>query len=147
MRRFDLSFVSGSLSFFLCVCVSVCFFSLSHFLSLFLSLSLSFCLSLSLSLVLFLSLCLSLSLSISLALSLSLALALLRSLFLSHFAGAEQDDLPSRKPDVKLPEKWNSNSHGARPVHQITMVIKWIRTGRLSMNDSFFDLWEGEGAW
>ena len=27
------------------------------------------------------------------------------------------------KVDVKLPGKWNSNSHGARPVHQIISMI------------------------
>jgi len=28
---------------------------------------------------------------------------------------------------------WNSNSHGARPVHLIFTMIKWIRTSRLSI--------------
>jgi len=37
-----------------------------------------------------------------------------------------------RKVDVRLPGKGNSNSHGARPVHQIISMIKWIRTRRLS---------------
>ena len=32
--------------------------------------------------------------------------------------------------------KGNSNSHGARPVHQIISMIKWIRTSRLSMKNS-----------
>ena len=36
-----------------------------------------------------------------------------------------------RKVDVSLPEKGNSNSHGARPVHLIITMIKWIRTSRL----------------
>ena len=35
------------------------------------------------------------------------------------------------KVDVRLPEKGNSNSHGARPVHLIITMIKWIRTCRL----------------
>ena len=34
--------------------------------------------------------------------------------------------------DVRLPGKVNSNSNGARPVHQ----IKWIRTSRLSIKNS-----------
>ena len=38
----------------------------------------------------------------------------------------------SRKVDARLPAKWNSNSHGARPVHQIITMIKWIRTSKLS---------------
>ena len=38
--------------------------------------------------------------------------------------------------DVTLPGKWNSNSHGARPVHLIIKMIKWIRTSRLSINNS-----------
>ena len=33
-----------------------------------------------------------------------------------------------RKKDVRLPVKGNSNSHGARPVHLITMMIELIRT-------------------
>ena len=38
----------------------------------------------------------------------------------------------TRKVDVRLPGKGNSNSYGARPVHQIISMIKWIRTSRLS---------------
>jgi len=41
-----------------------------------------------------------------------------------------------RKVDVRLPGKGNSNSHGARPVHQIITMIKWFRTSRLSTNNS-----------
>ena len=37
------------------------------------------------------------------------------------------------KVDVRLPGKGNSNSHGARPVHLIITMIKWIRTSRLSI--------------
>jgi len=32
------------------------------------------------------------------------------------------------KVDVRLPGKGNSNPHGARPVHLIITMIKWIRT-------------------
>ena len=39
----------------------------------------------------------------------------------------------SRKVDIRLPGKGNSNSHGARPVHLIITMIKWIRTTRLSI--------------
>ena len=35
--------------------------------------------------------------------------------------------------DARLPGKGNSNSYGARPVHLITTMIKWIRTSRLSL--------------
>ena len=35
-----------------------------------------------------------------------------------------------RKVDVRLPGKGNSNSHGARPVHPIITMVKWIRTNR-----------------
>ena len=38
-----------------------------------------------------------------------------------------------RTVDVRLPGKVNSNSHGARPVHLIITMIKWIRTSRLSI--------------
>ena len=40
------------------------------------------------------------------------------------------------KVDVRLPGKENSNSHGARPVHLIITMIKWIRTSRLSIKNS-----------
>jgi len=43
--------------------------------------------------------------------------------------------LSSRKVDVRLPGKGNSNSHGARPVHLIITMIKWIRTSRLSIKN------------
>ena len=39
-----------------------------------------------------------------------------------------------RKVDVRLPGKGNSNSHGARPVHLIITMIKWIRTSRFSIS-------------
>ena len=38
--------------------------------------------------------------------------------------------------DVRVPGKRNSNFHGARPVHLIIMMIKWIRTSRLAMQNS-----------
>jgi len=34
--------------------------------------------------------------------------------------------------------KGNSNSHGARPVHLIITMIKWIRTSRLSIKNSLY---------
>ena len=36
-----------------------------------------------------------------------------------------------RKADVRLPEKGNSNSHGARPVHLFITMIKLIRTSKV----------------
>ena len=43
----------------------------------------------------------------------------------------------------KVPRKGNSNSHGARPVHLIISIIKWIRTSRLSTKNSLsgFVVW------
>ena len=41
-----------------------------------------------------------------------------------------------RKVDVRLPGKGNSDFHGARPVHLIITMIKWIRTSRLSIKNS-----------
>ena len=35
-----------------------------------------------------------------------------------------------RKVDLGLPGKGNSNCHGARPVHLIITMIKWIRTSK-----------------
>ena len=40
-----------------------------------------------------------------------------------------------RKVGVRLPGKGNLNSHSARLVHLIITMPKWIRTGRLSIND------------
>ena len=42
----------------------------------------------------------------------------------------------ARKVDVRLPGKGNSNSHGARLVHLIITMIKWIRTSRLAIKNS-----------
>jgi len=42
----------------------------------------------------------------------------------------------ARKVDVRLRGKGNSNTHGARPVHLIITMIKWIRTRRLSIKNS-----------
>ena len=42
----------------------------------------------------------------------------------------------TRKVEIRLPGKGNSDSHGARPVHKITSIMKWIRTSRLSTNYS-----------
>ena len=41
-----------------------------------------------------------------------------------------------REVDVGLPGKGNYNSHGARPVHLIITMIKWIRTSRLLVKNS-----------
>ena len=41
----------------------------------------------------------------------------------------------ARKVDVRLPGKGNSTSHGARPVHLIITMMKWIRTSRLSIKN------------
>ena len=40
------------------------------------------------------------------------------------------------KVDIRLPGKENSNSHGARPVHQIISIILWFRTSRLPIKNS-----------
>jgi len=45
-------------------------------------------------------------------------------------------DQGPRKVDVRLPGKGNSNSHGARPVHLIILMIMWTRTSRLSIKNS-----------
>ena len=43
---------------------------------------------------------------------------------------------PNRKVDVRLLGEGNSHSHGAKTVHQIISMIKWIRTSRLSIKKS-----------
>ena len=42
----------------------------------------------------------------------------------------------TRNVDARLHGKGNSNSHGARPVHLIITMMKWIRTSRLSIKNS-----------
>jgi len=42
----------------------------------------------------------------------------------------------SNEADERQPGKGNSNSHGARPVHAIIAMIKWIPTSRLSIENS-----------
>ena len=41
-----------------------------------------------------------------------------------------------RKVDVRPPGEGNSNSDGARPVHQIITMTKWTRTSRWSTENS-----------
>jgi len=48
-------------------------------------------------------------------------------------AGCVQGLLSTRKVDIRLPGKGDSNSHGARPVHQ---KHRWTRTSRLSIKNS-----------
>ena len=52
---------------------------------------------------------------------------------------AREIDGLARMVDVRLPGKGDANFHGARPVHQIITMIKWIRTRRLSMKNSLSD--------
>ena len=47
----------------------------------------------------------------------------------------------SRKVDARLHGKGNSNSHGARLIHLIITMMKWIRTSRLSIK-KFLPLWQ-----
>ena len=51
---------------------------------------------------------------------------------------------PARKVDVRLPGTGDSNSHGARPVHLIITMIKWIRTSRLRGRHPYLVLVSGE---
>ena len=46
----------------------------------------------------------------------------------------------TRKVNMRLPGKGNSHTHGARPVHQIISTMKWIRTGKLSIQNSLSDM-------
>jgi len=45
---------------------------------------------------------------------------------------------------MRLPGKENSNSHGARPVHLIITMLKWIRTRRLSIKNSLSGIYGSE---
>ena len=44
------------------------------------------------------------------------------------------------RPEVRRQpaHKGNSNPHGARPVHLIITMIKWVRTRRLSIKNSLY---------
>ena len=45
-----------------------------------------------------------------------------------------------------LPGKGKSDSHGARPVHHIILMIEWIRTSRLSIENSLSQYLEPFGS-
>jgi len=50
-----------------------------------------------------------------------------------HLSQPDSQSLKSNAyPDERLPGKGNSHTHGARPVHVIIKMIRWIRTSRLS---------------
>jgi hypothetical protein len=53
-----------------------------------------------------------------------------------HQGGCGLSITCSGKVDVRLPGKMHSNAHGARPVHRIIAMIKWIRIRRLSIKNS-----------
>ena len=65
-----------------------------------------------------------------------------------HPPAALPPPLPVRlrhiRVDVRLPGKGKSNSHGARPVHLIITMIKWIRTSQLSIKNSLSRLRHAE---
>ena len=52
------------------------------------------------------------------------------AIFASYFACCVWGRCFTRKVDVRLPGKENSEAHGARPVHLIITMIKWIRTNQ-----------------
>jgi len=65
----------------------------------------------------------------------------LLSLHVHNLRGAAKCDAQellelSRKEDVRLPGKRNSNSQGARPVHLIITMVRKIWTNRLSIKNS-----------
>ena len=62
----------------------------------------------------------------------------------SDLVGGEQQG--QRKEDARLPGKGNSKSHGARPVHLIITMIKWILTSRLSIKNSLSVAGDPDGA-
>ena len=56
--------------------------------------------------------------------------------FLETWTGSCVGTTGYRKIDIRLPGNGNSNSHGARPVHRIILMIKWTRISRLSMKNT-----------
>ena len=48
----------------------------------------------------------------------------------------------TRKVDVRLPGKLNSNSYGVRPVHEIISMLKWVWTSRLLIKKSLLKFLE-----
>ena len=80
-----------------------------------------------------------LGISASLQTSFPRSRTLLRLIVLVHAQGpCTSCQSGYRNVDVRLPGKDDSNSHVARPVHLIITMIKWIRTGRLSIKGSGF---------
>jgi len=58
-----------------------------------------------------------------------------------HFTNDQKGssgDVTPEEVDVRLPGKGNSNSHGARPARLTITMIKWVRTSRLSIQNSLF---------
>ena len=51
-----------------------------------------------------------------------------------------------RKVDIRQPGKGDSNSHGARQIHQLISKIKWVRTSRLTMENSLYRIGWCAGA-
>ena len=41
---------------------------------------------------------------------------------------------PLKKVNVRLPGQGNSNSHGARPVHKIILMIEWVVNKEISLS-------------
>ena len=60
-----------------------------------------------------------------------------------HVEAKAANSTRTRKVDVRLPGKGNSNSHGARPVHQIISMTAWLRTSELSIHNSLSTSREG----
>ena len=56
-------------------------------------------------------------------------------------------DCSARKIDVRLPGKGDSNSLGARPVHLIILMIRWIQTSRLQIKNSLSSRSAEVGNW
>ena len=53
-----------------------------------------------------------------------------------HIPQTSDIECTTGRAEARIPEKVNSSSHSARPVHVIIMMIKLIWTSRLSMKNS-----------
>jgi len=62
------------------------------------------------------------------------------------FWNAGEGTCGAATPGAAAPDAVILNSHGARPVHLIITMIKWIRTSRLSIKNSLFGMQAKEVA-
>jgi len=59
---------------------------------------------------------------------------------MDRYFGLEQEAFEAKMLHPLTLAEVHSNCHGARPVHLISTIIKWIRTSRLSINNALAEV-------